>query len=153
MTYLPVMSSTASCAPHIAAAIDECRYGNHVTHISSDALVAGGDRAVAIRPSRVPGKLDLTFSDPQADLGNQASTLPAVTPRRAERLIQTFMLGKRVLEDQVFGLVINQGHRDCWIDADTITPTKVRIGYEMPNAGDMGSWVYATRLGNTYYIS
>jgi hypothetical protein len=155
---------------HIDQAIDECRTGRHVAHVTNTYPGSRGNgRVVAIRPwidpkwrkahqvkgieFGAPGHFTLTFSDPRYDLrdGGQ-DTIERVTARQAKRLIGTFLRGYFCHQDDGFDLWINQAERWCYILGETATPTRVRIEYEMPNAGTMGSWCHATRLGNYYYL-
>lgn len=155
---------------NIPAAIDECRTGRHVAHVTNDRPGSRGNgRVVAIRPwidpkwrkahqvrgidFGAPGHFTLTFSDPRYDLrdGGQ-DTIERVTARQAHRLIETFLWGYRCHRDDGFDLWINQAERWCYILGETATPTRVRIEYEMPNAGTMGSWCHATRLGDQFYL-
>jgi hypothetical protein len=139
---------------NISQAIEECRAGNHVAHVENqNPKSRGAGRVVAIRPCG-PGHLTLNFSDPRRDhrAGDQ-DTIERVTARQAARLIDTFLRGRLVHIDDVFDLWINQAERECYILGETHTPTKVRIEYEMPRAGTVGSWCYATRLGNDYYLT
>lgn len=136
----------------IDQAITECRTGHHVAHVSQQYQGLTCDRVVAIRPG-TKGKFNLTFSDPRFDLRATGDTIYNVTARQARRLIQTFFWSFRVHISEFFTLFINQGDRDCRIVEDSHTPTRVRIEYEMPVAGTMGSWCHATRLGDFFYIS
>lgn len=155
---------------HIDQAIEECRTGRHVAHVTQeDSRSTACGRIVAIRPwidpkwrkahqvkgvdFGAPGHFTLTFSDPKFDLRDQGDTIERVTARQAKRLIQTFFWGRRVHKGAWFDLFINQGRRDCYVVGETATPTRVRIEYEMPNAGTMGSWCHSTRLGDYYYLS
>jgi len=139
---------------HIDQAILECREGGHVAHCQMQyEHHRGVNRTVAIRPSRAPGKFNLTFSDPRIDLRELDDEIVGVNARQARRLIQTFFWGLLVHQAATFDLWINQADRECWIEGETATPTRVRIAYEMPNAGEMGSWCHATRLGNLFYVA
>jgi len=33
------------------------------------------------------------------------------------------------------------------------TPTRIRVEYEMPNAGIMGGWMYYADIGDDRYVS
>lgn len=150
-------------------AIAECRNGRHVAHVNQEYQGHATGRVVAIRPwidprwrkarqvkgidFGAPGHFTLTFSDPRHDLRGDQDTIEKVTARQAKRLIQTFLWGHRCHQDDGFDLWINQAERWCWILGETATPTRVRIEYEMPNAGTMGSWCHATRLGQQYYLA
>jgi hypothetical protein len=139
-----------------ANAIEECRSGGHVAHVTA----AKYGRTVAIRPHNATkaytscvGYFDLTFSDPWLDLRKTGDEIKKVNDRQAESLIRTFLHGIYVDQDDGFDLFINQGERWCYVLPETATPTRVRIEYEMPNAGDVGSWCHAARLGRIFYLA
>lgn len=104
----------------------------HVHHIHENG------RTVAIRleykrdkPTR---RVSLTFSDKDVDLRSSIDSRRNLTARQAERAIITFLYGQRVkFRDDQCDLVINQAKRWCWIKETT--PTRLRIAYDLPNAG------------------
>jgi len=75
-----------------------------------------------------------------------------VAERDVSPLIRNFLEGKRVkwVADQ-FDLEINQAERWCWVVKKT--PTRVRVSYEMPNAGEMAGWYGHTQVGDQHYIA
>lgn len=55
-------------------------------------------------------------------------------------------------ENEAFTREINQGKRFC--EVVKVNPTRVRVEYEMPNAGYMGGWVYyIDLLGCRFYMN
>ena len=130
-------------------------WGISVVHIAGGDV---NDRVVAIRPVtyfQVPtGRYDLSFSDVAIDLRDETggNTIRNVPERDVYPLIRNFMEGKRTrwVADQ-FDLEINQAERWCWVVKRT--PTRVRVRYEMPNAGEMAGWYGHTQIGEQHYIA
>lgn len=133
----------------IVAALDEADFGNHVSHITD--LDSG--RTVAIRPAWGEPSLDdnltrhdsfnLTFSDPEFDLRNVIGGGCRYDLKRRDtiRLIRVFLTGPRIeSESEEFTDYINQTDRECSIEDGSITPTRLRIEYELPRAGWVATW-------------
>jgi len=122
----------------------------HVHHIHDNG------RTVAIRleykrdkPTR---RVNLTFSDEKVDLRSSSNTRYNLTARQAERAISTFLYGQRVkVKHDQCDLLINQAKRWCWIEETT--PTRLRITYDMPNAGEMSGWWKYIAINDFHYIS
>ncbi len=139
---------------NIEAALNECGPG-HPAHVTTSIKI--GDRIgriVAIRTGNKPGTFNLTFSDRKVDLRFQpgGDTLYDVKSDLAHRTIRNFLIGSRVAdENDIFDQMINQGVRECYVIK--LTPTRCRIEYEMPNAGDMQAWRYQTTVGGMTYVS
>ena len=123
--------------------------------------IVGGDansRVVAIRPVWIrhmrTGRYDLSFSDVGTDLRDEpgGNTIRAVPERYVYPLIRNFLEGQRTrwVADQ-FDMEINQAERWCWVVKRT--PTRVRVSYEMPNAGEMAGWYGHTQIGEQHYIA
>jgi hypothetical protein len=74
----------------------------------------------------------------------------SVPAKQATRLIRTFLRGEQGDKHEP-DLFINQAVRECTVVKTT--PTRVRIEYEMPNAGLMGGWQYYVDLGDVRYYS
>jgi hypothetical protein len=116
------------------------------------------DRVVAIRPVRIKegrtGRYNLSFSDVGIDLREEpgGDTIRNVAERDVYPLTRNFLEGQRVkwVADQ-FDLEINQAERWCWVVKRT--PTRVRVSYEMPNAGEMAGWYGHTQVGEQHYIA
>lgn len=106
-------------------------------------------RAVAIRPSAEAGKFDVTFSDSAPHL-ELSQTRHALTQKAASKLILTFFWGEVGHKDEA-QLFINQNWRD--VAVIKTTPTRVRIEYEMPNAGIMGGWQYYVDVDDRRYFA
>lgn len=116
-------------------------------------------RTVAIRQGysfgrhpKPTGKLHLTFSDSRADLRASGDTIYNLTIKQAERAIRIFLLGQRVkiAHDQC-DLFINQAFRWCCVDQKT--PSRLRLSYNMPNAGTMGGWWKYFQIGPFHYVT
>ena len=128
------------------------KWGFTVDHIE------GNDRVVAIRPAtyfQTPtGRYNLAFSDVGIDLRDEpgGNTIRNEPERDVYPLIRNFLEGQRVdwVADQ-FDLEINQAERWCWVVKRT--PTRVRVSYEMPNAGEMAGWYGHTQVGDQHYIA
>ena len=128
------------------------KWGFTVDHIEVN------DRVVAIRPAayfQTPtGRYNLSFSDVGIDLRDEpgGNTIRNVPERNVYPLIRNFLEGQRVkwVADQ-FDLEINQAERWCWVVKKT--PTRVRVSYEMPNAGEMAGWYGHTQIGDQHYIA
>lgn len=93
------------------------------------------------------GTFDITLSDGRAEVTQEYRGL---TLKQADRLIKSFMRGVRGGK-QTAWLHINQAERYC--EVVKTTPTRVRIEYEMPNAGLMGGWQYYADCGRFRYYS
>jgi hypothetical protein len=128
------------------------KWGFNVDHIEFN------DRVVAIRPVCIQhaptGRYDLSFSDVGIDLRDErgGNTIRNVAERDVYPLIRNFLEGQRTrwVADQ-FDLEINQAERWCWVVKQT--PTRVRLSYEMPNAGEMAGWYGHTQIGDQHYIT
>lgn len=128
------------------------KWGFTVDHVEVN------DRVVAIRPAayfQTPtGRYDLSFSDSETDLRDEpgGNTIRNVAERDVYPLTRNFLEGQRVkwVADQ-FDLEINQAERWCWVVKRT--PTRVRVSYEMPNAGEMAGWYGHTQVGEQHYIA
>ena len=122
----------------------------HVDHIHDNG------RTVAIRleykrdkPTR---RVNLTFSDEQVDLRGSSNARYNLTARQAERAIKTFLHGQRVkVKHDQCDLLINQAKRWCHIEETT--QTRLRLNYDMPNAGEMGGWWKYIAINQFHYIS
>lgn len=114
-------------------------------------------RTVAIRADYARdknlGTVNLRFSD---SLANPESFLNYVVSNlsveEAERIISIFFFGRRVLiSHDNFGMQINQADRWCWIEKRT--PKRLRISYEMPNAGIMYGWWKYIEINDYAYLT
>lgn len=130
--------------------IESVLKNGHVDHIHENG------RTVAIRleykrdkPTR---RVNLTFSDGSVDLRSSSNTIYNLTARQAERAINTFLYGQRVkIKHGQCDLLINQAKRWCWIEETT--PTRLRLAYDMPNAGEMRGWWKYIAINQFTYIS
>ena len=101
------------------------------------------------KPTR---RVSLTFSDEKVDLRSSDDTRRNLTARQAERAINTFLYGQRVkVKHDQCELLINQAKRWCWIEETT--PTRLRLTYDMPNAGEMSGWWKYIAINNFHYIA
>ena len=121
----------------------------------NDHIILGG-RVVAIRADydrdRNTGLLNLRFSDSKAEgQWNRDYCIKGLSVKEAQRIVELFLYGHRVkVEDEQFDMEINQGKRWCWIEKRT--PKRLRISYEMPNAGIMGGWWKNVQINQFSYI-
>jgi hypothetical protein len=102
-----------------------------------------GRRTVAIRHRA--GVFHLIFQD-----GATQQSLADLTEKRAEKTAIRFLSGKRSSATAPV-LRINQADRFCAVVKTTAT--RVRVEYEMPNAGLMGSWQYYVDVCDKRYYS
>lgn len=93
------------------------------------------------------GTFDVTLSDGKREVTQEHCGL---TRKQAERLIKSFMRGRPGSKATAW-LHINQADRHCEVVKET--PTRVRVEYEMPNAGMMGGWQYYADCGRYRYYS
>ena len=140
-----------------ADAMKECGPG-HPAHVRPQIAIGPKcGRVVAIRTGDTwnhktyPNTYNLTFSDSKVDLRIKGDTLYNVPEKDVAQKIQMFFCGTRTTESGCLTMMINQGVRDCWIEK--LTPTRCRIEYEMPNAGQMGGWRYQTTVGGYTYVA
>ena len=133
---------------HIVDAINNViENGYSVDHVHDN------DKSVAIRAIGNGPGLWLHFKD-----GSTVSQ-GHIDMKKAVRIIATFLRGERITSqghnDQFakewFAYHINQGWRDC--EVVKTTPTRIRVEYEMPNAGIMGGWMYYADIGDDRYVS
>ena len=122
----------------------ECINGNHVAHCEHKG------RTVALRINR-DKTFNVDFSDSKNLKDNRPSTSSNNTRIQAERIIKNFLYGFVVDADCGFQLHINQADRDCEIIKRT--DTRLRVGYEMPNAGFMAGWYSYFALDSILYIT
>ena len=113
-------------------------------------------RTVAIRRecerANPSGRINLTFSDEQVDLRSSSNTKRNLTVKQAERAIKTFLYGQRVkVKHDQCDLLINQAER--WCHVKETTPTRLRLSYDMPNAGEMSGWWKYIAINQFTYIS
>lgn len=137
---------------NIHDAMQECGPG-HPAHVRKGMAIGRKcGRIVAIRTGNEPDTFNLSFSDPKVDLRIDGDTLYDVPEAQVTSIIENFLEGYRVSEMQPWAtMMINQGHRD--VTVVKITPTRCRIEYEMPNAGEMGAWRHQTTVGPYTYIA
>ena len=134
----------------ITDAIEECGPG-HPAHVTNPR----NERIVAIRTGYDTGTFNLDFSDPKVDLryekdGDTNYNVPA---KIVERTIDVFLTGARVDRFDKwprFRGLANQKIRLCIVEK--LTPTRARISYELPVAGEVQSWRYQTTVGRYSYI-
>lgn len=121
---------------------------DHVFH----CRMTNREKVVAVRPTG-NGDVRLTFSHPSIDLRGSGETV--ATKFRAIRLIRNFFhsdlhvtrpIGWKHFND--FEMFINQANRDCWIES--LAGTTARVGYEMPNAGEVGRTMNAVLVGERH---
>ena len=114
-------------------------------------------RTVAIRADyerdKNLGTVNLRFSD---SLASRKSFMDYVVSNlsveEAERIISIFFFGRRVLiSHDNFGMHINQADR--WCSIEKRTPKRLRISYEMPNAGIMHGWWKYIQINDYAYLT
>lgn len=114
-------------------------------------------RTVAIRADyerdKNLGTVNLRFSD---SLASRKSFMDYVVSNlsveEAERIISIFFFGRRVLiSHDNFGMEINQSDR--WCSIEKRTPKRLRISYEMPNAGIMAGWWKYIQINDYAYLT
>ena len=138
----PNMTSAPLYEREITEAIDGSV--DHVQHVSRVG------RTVAIRESSQEAYFNLTFSDPDFDLGTD-STLYDLTRLKAASAVRTFLQGTRHNRSAVFTHHwINQKSRRCQIIKSTAT--RIRMEYELPTAGLVGCWRKHLVIGSRRYI-
>ena len=134
----------------ITDAIAECGPG-HPAHVTNPR----NERIVAIRTGNKPDTFNLSFEDPKVDLrkGKDGDTNYNVPAKIVERTIDVFLTGARVDRFDKwprFRGLANQKIRLCIVEK--LTPTRARISYELPVAGEVQSWRYQTTVGRYSYI-
>ena len=89
------------------------------------------------------GRFDWRLRDDSFDLEQVIGQafIYSLTPRDAVRTILVFVLGD-LLDDDVerFDLWINQGERNCFVVQDEVTPTRLKIWYDLPASGPTTAW-------------
>jgi hypothetical protein len=120
----------------------------------NDHIIMNG-RTVAIRADydkyKNTGLLNLRFSD------SKVNSMPdycvkGLSVKEAKRIIEIFIWGRRVLiSHDHFGMEINQSDR--WCSIDKRTPKRLRISYEMPNAGIMAGWWKYIQINDYAYLT
>ena len=128
-------------------AFNEAIWGDHVAHCTT----SNGHRSVAIRTSVTPpGRFNIDMS---GQGGNIRESWYGLTKRQAVTLVDIFLNGIPVHPDRP-GYVefINQADRDVSILVETITPSRVRIEYELPNTGATRAWRRATKIAGWIFI-
>jgi len=134
----------------IRGTIESVLKNGQVDHIQENG------RTVAIRleykRDRPTRRVNLTFSDESVDLRSSSNTKYNLTARQAERAINTFLYGQRVkVRHDQCDLLINQAKR--WCHVEETTPTRLRLVYDMPNAGEMSGWWKYININQFHYIS
>jgi len=126
-------------------AFAEANYGDHVAHCTN----ADATRTVAIRP-REDGRFNIDCSADRLDIRRYVH---ALTEKQARHLVDMFLYGKAVKIDYPYcGSWINQAKRDVEILVDTMTPTRVRIQYDMPYTGTHGAWRKQAQVDQYIFI-
>lgn len=129
----------------VNAAFSEAIFGQHVAHVTSKK----GFRTAAIRPV-AKGRFNITMSASKLEFTRDVH---ALTERQARHMVSLFIHGKAVSLDRPwYSPWINQAVREADIELDTLTPTRVRISYEMPNTGINGAWRKCTQVDNYIFI-
>ncbi len=114
-------------------------------------------RTVAIRADyerdKNLGTVNLRFSDSLASRKSfQDYVISNLSVEDAERIISIFFFGRRVLiSHDNFGMAINQADR--WCSIEKRTPKRLRIAYEMPNAGIMSGWWKYIQINDYAYLT
>lgn len=128
----------------IPSAFAEANFGQHVAHCTS----ANKTRTAAIRPAQSGYNISLNWSALAIN-----ETIYCKTEARARHLVDLFLSGEPVNIDRpYYSPWINQTNRAASILLETLTDTRVRIHYEMPNAGDVRAWRHQAVVGNLIFI-
>jgi len=102
------------------------------------------DRTVDIDSTKsVAGRYDLTFRDRDFDLSQTigAGHLYELKAVDAVRAIDVFLTGYLLEEDEdFFDQFINQADRECFIMPSFVTPTRLKICYDLPASGAVSAW-------------
>lgn len=100
------------------------------------------------------GRFNISFSDHRVDLRETGQdTQYNVTAKQARKMIDLFLHGELLTEnDYGFWDYVNQADRDLGIIWESETPSRVRVDYEMPNAGMVEAWRGKVRIGEYVYI-
>lgn len=89
------------------------------------------------------GRFDLKFTDSIFDLSETIGqgNIAELKTDDAVRTIAVFMTG-HCLEDteDYFDQYINQADRECFVLESSITPTRLRICYDLPTSGATMAW-------------
>jgi hypothetical protein len=109
----------------IAKAIQTAKEGFWPIHLTNRR----GDQVVAIRYSS-KYQSSVTFSDTRQEklYDNIEDAIGDITD---------WLLEAEMIEGRHFNLWINQAQRSCWVER--LTPTRVRISFEMPTC-TQGGW-------------
>lgn len=120
----------------------------------NDHIIIDG-RVVAIRADyerdRNTGLLNLRFSD--SNIGWMPDyCIKGLSVKEAQRIVEIFLWGRTILiSHDNFTMKINQAVRWCCIDKRT--PKRLRISYEMPNAGIMAGWWKYIQINDYAYLT
>ncbi len=134
------------------AAFNEAFEGQHVAHVCGTCR--GEERVVAIRPNP-NGTYTLDFSATSLEV---RETMHNIQSGNARHLVEMFIHGVSVVVDlsrnyfEGMDLFINQAWRDVGVQLDTLTPTRVRIDYELPNTGVAEAWRHQAIIGDYMFI-
>ncbi len=116
---------------------------------------AGGDREgrhVAITASwsrdciddrDLSGRFDLKFTDRNFDLSKTMGRgeIAELKMRDAVRTIIVFLYGFLLDDDDhYFDLWINQAERSCFVVKDEVTPSRLKIWYDLPASEPVTAW-------------
>ena len=132
----------------ITDAINEALVGNHVAHAES----SDGKRTVAIRPWALNSNgaaITLTYRfGPAYDEQNIACSSPLVAA--ATLAILLTYRHKLSPEATQYREEVNQKVRTCYIIERK--KTRLRIEYDLPNAGPVGAWRGFAVIGNDLFV-
>jgi len=134
-------------------AFNEAIYGKHVAHCTS--IRGTTSRSVAIRPYWEDGLIttDRFNIDCSSNALGIRREIHGLTEKQARHLVNMFLYGKAVKIDYPYCRSwINQANRDIEILVDTMTPTRVRIRYDMPYTGEYGAWRKQAQVDQYIFI-
>lgn len=113
-------------------------YHDHIEHYS------GNGNIIAVRPNGGLFNLTVKIGDePTVEFNNRYEN-------EAIAMIKSILMVGDLYEGAMFDMMINQGFRFC--DVVKVTPTRVRLEYEMPNAGLMGGWYKTAEIGGKKFL-
>ena len=130
---------------------EECKTGGHVAHIKKLLPLTKAPRIVAVRPHNATGKFTLDFQDYDYDLRAEGNTVYDLTEKQARKAIVTFFCGIRTnAKAGHVHLKLNQRIRPA--EVLKVTPTRIRVEYELPTAGFVSAWRDQVTIGSRRYI-
>ena len=103
------------------------------------------DRVAKIQPSA-----DGTYNIHLALNGAYAKDVYNKSQRDTLIILNAWLSGAEAIEGEVFTQWINQANRECVVVA--LSPTRVRIEYDMPNTGINGAWRKQVKLGGLTFV-